>query len=367
MNVPGGGKDPPRRLPVAAALADFIVLNEEIAAIVRARLPLETHLAQLGKELTGKAGPLAQRVGQRMERGESLTEALDAECASMPAAYRAVLLAGLQSNQLGTALESLVDTASRLDQLRRITGVAILYPLVILIVACLLLALIVSRVIPTFDWLNQPHFGALSWLADSPWTVPILAVGLPALAVISAAISWRRAGQVGGGQRSSFGLLKWLPGTQRILRWSHAATFAELLMILVKRGLPLDHALRLAGGAAEDARLGEIAERLADEIRRGAVIKQRGASAAAGKRPEFPLLIRLALHHAGNRNLLVGGLRQAADVYRERAVRTAEWYAEYLPMLLTVAIGGTLTAAFTLLVLWPYVSTLHELSGWNWR
>jgi hypothetical protein len=60
-------------------------------------------------------------------------------------------------------------------------------------------------------------------------------------------------------------------------------------------------------------------------------------------------------------------LRQAAAIYRERTVRAAEWYTEYLPILLTIVIGGTLTIGFTLLVLWPYVSMLYELSEWNWN
>jgi hypothetical protein len=48
-------------------------------------------------------------------------------------------------------------------------------------------------------------------------------------------------------------------------------------------------------------------------------------------------------------------------------LRASEWYAEYVPMLLTVAIGGTLTIGFTLLVIWPYASALYELAGWNWK
>ena len=71
MNAPSGGR------AAAAALADFIILNDEISAIVRARLPLETQLTQLGKQLPGKAGSLAQRIGQRMERGESLAAAME--------------------------------------------------------------------------------------------------------------------------------------------------------------------------------------------------------------------------------------------------------------------------------------------------
>jgi type II secretory pathway component PulF len=168
-----------------------------------------------------------------------------------------------------------------------------------------------------------------------------------------------------------FASLAWLPGTRRVYRWSQAATFVELLRLLVERGLPLDQSLRLAGDALDDRRLSTAALRVADQIEQGAApwSSERNLPSPASHSPaaDFPLLIRVALRQAGDRALLLGGLRQAATMYRERAVRTAEWYAEYMPIALTVAVGGTLTIGFTLLVLWPYVSTLYELAGWDWR
>jgi general secretion pathway protein F len=364
MNVPTGGIDSARAAP-AAALADFITLNEEIAAIVRARLPLESHLAQLGRQLPRRAGDLATRIGQRMEAGETLAAAMDAECRSLPPAYRAAVLAGTLSGELGAALESLVESATRLDQLRRVTGVAILYPLVILIVACLMLAVVFSQVIPRFAWLNQRHFGVLTLLSQWDLMVPILGLIVPCVVTLAAAIWWWRSGRVHGGRGGRIAALAWLPGSRRVHRWSQAATFAELLRLLVERGLPLDQSLRLAGEAVDDQRLGAGAVRLADQISRGDIrrITDECTSAAA----EFPLLLRVALRQANDRELLIAGLRQAAAMYRDRAVRIAEWYAEYMPILLTVAIGGTLTVGFTLIVLWPYASTLSELAGWNWR
>ena len=74
-------------------------------------------------------------------------------------------------------------------------------------------------------------------------------------------------------------------------------------------------------------------------------------------------MIRLALFHSANRDLLVSSLKQAATLYRERAIRAAEWYAEYVPILLTIGVGGTVTICFTLLVLWPYTAMLRELAG----
>jgi general secretion pathway protein F len=366
MNGATGGIDSARPVP-AAALADFILLNEEIAAIVRARLPLESHLAQLGRQLPRRAGDLAARIGRRMESGETLAAAMDAECKSLPPAYRAAVLAGTLSGELGAALESLVESATRLDQMRRVTGVAILYPLVIVIVACLMLAVVFSQVIPRFEWLNQPHFGVFTQLSHGDITVPLLGLVVPCTVTLAVAAWWWRSGRVHGGRGARFASLAWLPGAQRVNRWSQAATFVELLRLLVERRLPLDQSLRLAGEAIEDQQLRVAAVRLADQIKRGEVLRTNGGSTTEWAAAEFPLLIRVALRQAHDRALLIGGLRQAAAMYRERAIRTAEWYAEYMPILLTVAIGGTLTIGFTLLVLWPYASTLSELAGWNWR
>ena len=64
---------------------------------------------------------------------------------------------------------------------------------------------------------------------------------------------------------------------------------------------------------------------------------------------------------------MTAGLEEAATQYRERAIRAAEWYSEYAPILLTLVIGGAVTLAFTLLVFWPYTSLLHDLAEWNWK
>jgi type II secretory pathway component PulF len=177
-----------------------------------------------------------------------------------------------------------------------------------------------------------------------------------------------------------------LAGSGRIYRWGEAARFADLLLLLVERGVPLDQSLQLAGEAAGDRRLRAAALRMAKDVHAGQAVQMR-MQAAGGREQgfgtsslppasrilnpspisDFPILIRLALQHAGDRALLVAGLRQAAAIYHERTVRAAEWYTEYLPILLTIVIGGTFTIGFTLFVLWPYVSMLYEVSGWNWR
>ncbi|HEX3599199.1 MAG TPA: type II secretion system F family protein [Lacipirellulaceae bacterium] len=347
----------------APTLADFLSLNEEIAAVVGARLPLESQLAQVGAELPAKMGLLADRIAKRLSSGETLPAAIDAECADMPAIYRATIIAGLESGRLGGAIESLVDTASRLDQLRRLTGVALLYPVIIVGMACLLFAFVVTSVIPQFGRLVNASFGPLAWLSHYPLAVVSIAVVVPFLLILVAATWWRRSAKVNGAIPTRFGILEWMPGVRQVRHWSQAATFANILLLLVEGDVPLPDGLSLAADATDDSRLRAAGQHFADRIRQG----ETGPPATAidGTQYDFPLLIRLALSRSTNRELLIGSLRHAAELYRERAIRAAEWYAEYMPILLTVGLGGTLTMCFTLSVLWPYASTLYALSGWK--
>jgi len=135
----------------------------------------------------------------------------------------------------------------------------------------------------------------------------------------------------------------------------------------VERGLPLDRALVLAGDAVEDRRMRSAAHRLAASVRSGEITGPAPGDTSYTDRAGFPLLVRLALRHASNRSLMTAGLAEAATMYRERAIRAAEWYSEYMPILLTLAIGGTITLAFALSIFWPYASTLRELAQWNWK
>jgi general secretion pathway protein F len=359
MNAPTGGK------VAGPGLADFILLNEELAALVRARVPLESHLKQIAAELPGKSGELAERIGRRLNSGESLADAVEVECATMPAAYRATVVAGAQGGQLASAIESVVDSASRVEQLRRITGVALLYPLMVSIVAVVLMAVIVTRILPTFGLVSESHTGPIVWLLSWRLTILRVVVILVGVLFILLAVWWWLSGRVGKAASAQLGPMAWLPGARKVFRWNQAATFSDLLLLMVERGVPLDQALRLAADAVDDVTLRSSSYALAEHVERGGSATRTKPDDIDQLRAKFPLMIRLALFHSANRELLVSSLRQAALMYRERAIRAAEWYSEYVPILLTIGVGGTLTVCFTLLVLWPYTTMLRELAGLN--
>ena len=82
----------------------------------------------------------------------------------MPRSYRAIVRAGLRSGRLPAALEGYADTATRVAELRRVTGLAVLYPLFVFLVAWILYVFACSSLLPNYDWLE---------LGDRMWVQPL--------------------------------------------------------------------------------------------------------------------------------------------------------------------------------------------------
>lgn len=341
----------------SVTLADLTALNEELAALARARVPLESQLRRLGRELPGISGQLAERIGQRMEAGASLSDALAAEGNRVPEVYRAVVDAGTRCGRLPAALEAIVDSGARLEQLRRATGVALLYPLMVIAITWTLVIFASAMIVPKFGWFEGPNGGPFTRSLEIPQMVAVAAIGLTTGVLLLLLAWWWRTGR--NASASGAGLWSLVPWLGRVQRFASVATFAELLRLMVEQDTPLDEALEICARATGDRRLGDAARDLASQIAAGSMTTEAGAM-------RFPPLVALALRHADNRPLMVSSLAQAETLYRERANLAAAGATEYLPIVLVAGLGGTAVAALAGVVLWPYFSMLHTVSSPIW-
>src|SRR5689334_7744394 len=125
-------------------------LNDEIAALVRAGVPLERGLLRAGSDLSGGLKRITQALGSRLSRGESLGQALEAEKGAIPPLYRAVVEAGARSGRLPAALEGMAGYLRGVSDARRTIGLALWYPGMVLCLAYVLFAGLVFLVAPRF-------------------------------------------------------------------------------------------------------------------------------------------------------------------------------------------------------------------------
>ena len=167
----------------------LLALNAEIAALVRAGVPLERGLVVAGRDLRGRLGRIATALSLRLSRGESLSQALEGEGQAIPPLYRAVVEAGARSGQLPIALEGLARYVRGYTEARSAIGLALWYPLIVLSLAYVLFVAMVGLVVPrfvgAFDSLELAVPAPLRWMSLA-WRIPAVLVagwaGLPGCA-----------------------------------------------------------------------------------------------------------------------------------------------------------------------------------------
>src|SRR5205807_9413780 len=83
----------------AATLPQLTAILEEIAALVRAGVPLDQGLLHMGGDFPGRAGELMRALAEDVRCGESLPSALAERGTAFPPVFRGVVEAGLRSGQ----------------------------------------------------------------------------------------------------------------------------------------------------------------------------------------------------------------------------------------------------------------------------
>ena len=350
----------------AVSLDDLIALNDEMAALVRAGVPLEQGLIELGQDMPGKMGDLATRLGERIKAGEALPQILASDQDRFPPVWRAVVEAGLRSGRLSAALEGLSTTSRRVAELRRVVGMSLVYPLVVLSVAYGLFLFSVTHLTPRMsnalgDLASSSDvlLNAMVWLGQ---TAIWWAIWPPVVVAVLIVLWWYRSGRAAWSQRAV--LLRGKPGNRR--RWpsirqslhdGRMATFTEMLALLVEQQVPLHDAVVLAADASGDRGLGEAARSVADRLRHGETLFATDAL----PRP-FPRFLAWLLASGAQQPQLHQTLLLTADTYRQRATQAATWNAVYLPIILTAVIGGTATLIQGLVVFVPICRLLYGLA-----
>ena len=349
--------------PGAITLDELIALNDEIAALVRAGVPLEKGLAALGSDMPGRLGKLTTAVAENMSRGQSLSQALADRSGGVPGVYRAVVTAGIRTGRLSSALEALAGSVRRLAETRRAIVAASLYPLLVFLLAWALFVAFVIVIVPgleqLFRQIDPPGSTVLGQVGRWGGSVAYWGPAVPLVVVSLVVIWWYQSGRAGLVEpRLSSLLLGWLPWMGKMLRWARTATFAEVLALLVESRVPLDQAVVLAADGSGDRRIRRAAGELSAALARGETPDGRSAGRAG-----FPPLLVWLMSAGQRQGVLKEALRHAAEIYHRRSRRHADLARLVIPVAMTLIIGGGATLAFVLLVFGPWTSLLKTLAG----
>jgi general secretion pathway protein F len=352
---------------MAAGLNELLVLNAEIAALVRAHIPLELGLRRLAVQETGRLGRLAERVAVRLESGMSLVEAVRQEGPVVSPLYAAVIEAGLRSDRLPDALDSLVELGRTMQTVHRRVSLSLMYPLVVVTFAYLLLSFYLvfalPRVVASWDDIPELRDKVLPVVEAIAHTAVWWFPGLPILAIALVA-SLTSATRLWGEGRSlpvspnlrglRSGL--WIPSVPRLFTDLDRSHVCRVLGLLLEHQIPLPEALQLTARATESPMLAEDLDQVARGVQQG-----RSLVAEVHVARRLPSLLAQLLRAGTVDADLPAALRQAAEIYRRRAMRRVDWLRATLTPALTVLVGGLVTLAYALCFVVPLTWFYREL------
>ena len=351
-------------MATALSLEDIQHLSDEIRHLVRAGMPLEETLADAGAGRGRRLQDLALAISTQLQQGRSLQEIVAQQSAGAPRMLASAIGAGVRSGDLSLTVEMMGDFASDVVALRGRLLQAASYPLTIFAMASVLVVLVIQHALEMLlytmiEWNIQANpllMKLLEWNRDMPWWTLLLP-----LAGLLVVVLWFTSGRASAMTfRGPERLLLLLPGVAAIVRDLQNYTFSRMLSLLTERGLPLQEALVLSGGASGSQQLERASVDAAARVQMGQSVSAEPGVASGNK---LPSLLNVSLKQVElDESRMVHRLRSVAEFYRNRLERNTAWLKLVMPVILFLVIGGGCVLTYALMIFWP-VSELYRNLG----
>lgn len=318
---------------------ELSLVTRQMATLLESGLTMEQSLNALIEEA---AEPLTREVlaGVKTEvtAGLSLAAAMAAYEKSFPDFYRALIDGGEQSGALPTVLQHLADYLDARQALRQKTSLALLYPILVTVVAISivtgLLIYVVPQVVQVFAQSRQSlplltrALIALSDFLRAAWPYLLVIVGG---AVFGARLLLRRPAL----------RLRWhafvlrLPWLGPLVRGINTSRFASTLAILVGGGVPLLAALDSGARVITNTVMSQAVERAIERVREGASLAR-----ALGETRAFPPLLVHLVASGETSGRLEQMLNRAAQLETRALERRLAVFLTLLEPLMILLMGG---------------------------
>ncbi|MCE7902794.1 MAG: type II secretion system protein GspF [Gammaproteobacteria bacterium PRO9] len=262
---------------------DLAMVTRQLATLVQSALPLEEALLAVSEQTESpRVKSVLIGVRSKVMEGHTLAAGFGDFPKAFPEIYRATVAAGEQSGHLDVVLERLADYTEGRQVLRQKIQNAMIYPIVLTVLALLIvsgmLVYVVPKVVGVFSNTGHQLPGLtvfLIGLSDFLRSYGIFLV----LAIIAAVFAARQALRRPGPRRWLDKLLLRTPLVAKLVRGSNTARFTRTLSILTGSGVPVLEALRISAAVVTSMPMREAVEGAAERVREGAPI---GKSLAVG-------------------------------------------------------------------------------------
>ena len=317
---------------------EFLVFNQELATLLKAGMPLVQSLDLLKRRVLATTfRSVLDDVHDKVRSGTALSDAFSAHGDLFPRVYTASLLAGERSGNLDSVLRRYVEYTKIIDTVKRKTLSALVYPAILVTLACIIVAIIVLYAIPAFsEFYNS--FGAdlplitriivgISATVRSQFLFLLLAAGC----IVLIFVGWVRQ----PGQRTRLDhLVLGLPMLGGVARKFSTSQMARTLATLLGGGLPLVNALDIAAKSVSNRYMAKHLEVVSQRVREG-----ESFAAALDARKVFPDVAVKMAEVGESTGALQDMLNTVADFYDEEISANMERFVTLIEPTLLVIMG----------------------------
>jgi type IV pilus assembly protein PilC len=326
----------PRRTRIAPR--EFIVFNQELATLLKAGMPLVQSLDILRRRVTNPLFKgVLDDVNERVRAGTSLSEAFEAHGALFPGVYTASLLAGEKSGNLEQVIRRYVAYVKVVASVRRRTVSALVYPLILMALSIIVVAIIMLRVVPAFgsfyaQFGQELPLSTRAIVAMSSFAASYFLLVLAAIALVGVGF-WRWLQRADHRERFDQMVLR-LPGIGGIARKFATSQAARTLATLLGGGIPLVNAIDVSARSIRNMYMARELRAAAQQVREGRALALAMADSGA-----FPDVAIKMVEVGESTGALQEMLNSLADFYDEEIETNLGRFVTLVEPILLVLMG----------------------------
>ena len=224
----------------------------QFAIILKSGLPL-VQTVDLAADQCGdkNLAALLRQVSEDVSNGWTLSYSFEQRASkALPVTFRETVRAGEESGDLQSSFERMADYFERMNKTRQSVTQALTYPIFVIVVAVIVIAIIMGYAVPAFTGMFESMDIELPWptrfiIAASnffrSWWLAMLALVLLVIFGLRALALTERGGII----LSRFQLK--IPVIGVIVRMSNSSQFAHTMSMLLTAGMPIIQAIEVAG------------------------------------------------------------------------------------------------------------------------
>ncbi|HEV7166171.1 MAG TPA: type II secretion system inner membrane protein GspF [Gammaproteobacteria bacterium] len=337
---------------------DLALITRQLATLVRSALPVEEALLAASQQCEKpRLKSMLLSVRARVMEGHTLASGLTQFPHVFPEIFRATVAAGEHSGHLDGVLERLADYAESRQQLRQKMTLAMIYPVMLTLMAVLivtgLLVYVVPQVVQVFEhtgqqlpWLTRALIALSAFIRNyGIWLLVLIAATVFVIRNLLKKHEMRR--------RWHLNLLR-MPLVGRLTRGVNTARFTRTLSILAGSGVPVLEAMRISGEVVANIPMRDAVDDAARRVREGTSIsKSLGSS---GLFP--PIVVHLIASGESSGELDAMLERAASNQERELETLIATMLGILEPLLILAM--GVVVLLIVLAILLP-IFDLNQL------